>query len=347
MLAGLVGLLWIAIYRYNLVRLWLKTNPINGEDNWGHAIAVPIIGLIYLYQHREELIRTPVQPLLGLDFSVWRFVSSLFTIAVGIGGWLLLSDTEAAIVSYLSKLMLALALLGGLALAVDWGLGTLIGGLLLSAYGIYPGQNDFLWDVGMVVVLFGAVLTLCGWRVMQIAWFPLIFLFAALPWPGLLYSKLAMPLQQLAAQAAVFTLQVTGVEASYAGTKIFMQIPTPLGAEWRTLNVAEACAGLRSLMTFVSLAAAIAFLSGRPLWQKLVITGSAVPIAIFCNVLRVSGQGLLDRYVSQELSQDFAHQFVGLVMLIPAFFLVIGVAWVLDQLFVEEPEAATGGGKPA
>ncbi|HGJ67239.1 TPA: hypothetical protein ENS27_17905, partial [bacterium] len=89
-----------------------------------------------------------------------------------------------------------------------------------------------------------------------------------------------------------------------------------------------------------------AFLSNRPLWQKLVITLSAVPIAIFCNVLRVSGQGLLDRYVSQELSQDFAHQFVGLVMLIPAFFLVMGVAWVLDQLFIDDTEAMSGASVP-
>jgi exosortase len=339
LLAGLVGILWIAIYRYNLVRLWVKTNPYDGEENWGHAIAVPIIGLIYLYQHRDELLRLPVKPLLGLDFTRQRVVSSLLTVLIGLVGWLALSNSDAAIVSYFSKLMLATALLGGLVLAVDWGLGTLIGGLLLSTYGIYPGQNDFIWDVGMVVTLFGAVLTLCGWQIMRIAWFPIVFLLAALPWPPLLYSSLALPLQQLAAQAAVFTLQITGVESSYAGTKIFMKIPGPTGDEWRTLNVAEACAGLRSLMTFVSLGAAVAFLSNRPLWQKLVITLSAIPIAIFCNVLRVSGQGLLDRYVSQELSQDFAHQFVGLVMLIPAFFMVMGVVWVLDQLFIDEDDA--------
>jgi exosortase/archaeosortase family protein len=104
----------------------------------------------------------------------------------------------------------------------------------------------------------------------------------------------------------------------------------------RTLNVAEACAGLRSLMTFISIAAAVAFLSSRPLWQKFVITLSAVPIAISCNVARVTGQGLLDHYVSQEMSDGFAHQFVGLAMLIPAFFLILVVGWLLDKMFVEE-----------
>jgi exosortase/archaeosortase family protein len=105
---------------------------------------------------------------------------------------------------------------------------------------------------------------------------------------------------------------------------------------WRTLNVAEACAGMRSLMTFISVAAAVAFLSGRPLWQKIIVVIFAVPIAISCNVMRVSGQGLLDRYVSHSLSENFAHQFVGLIMLIPAFLLILLVGWILDQIFVEQ-----------
>jgi len=100
---------------------------------------------------------------------------------------------------------------------------------------------------------------------------------------------------------------------------------------------------MRSLMTFISVGAAIAFISNRPLWQKLLITFSAIPIAIFCNVMRVAGQGLLDHYVSTELSESFAHQFVGLIMLIPAFFLLLGVGWVLDQIFVEEVDAGDAG----
>jgi exosortase len=171
---------------------------------------------------------------------------------------------------------------------------------------------------------------------MRVAWFPIAFLVCALPWPGLVYSKVAGPLQELAATVAVETLKITGVAAERVGTKIF--IDKGMGVPPRTLNVAEACAGMRSLMTFISVAAAIAFLSSRPLWQKIVITLSAVPIAIFCNVMRVAGQGLLDHYISQQLSESFAHQFVGMVMLVPAFFLILLVGWLLDQLFIEEVE---------
>jgi exosortase len=158
---------------------------------------------------------------------------------------------------------------------------------------------------------------------------------------------MAMPLQNIAANVAVFTLQLTGVESTVSGTKII--IGNGITTAQHTLNVAEACAGLRSLLTFISVAAAVAFLSSRPLWQKLFITASAVPIAIACNVMRVSGQGLLDHYWSREMSEGFAHQFVGMVMLVPAFFLILGVCWLLDQIFVEEvsePEPASASKRP-
>jgi exosortase/archaeosortase family protein len=142
----------------------------------------------------------------------------------------------------------------------------------------------------------------------------------------------ALPLQELAAKVAVSVLQMSNVNAFFNGTKIFIE---GFNGELRTLNVAEACAGLRSLMTFVTIGGAMAFLSSRPFWQKCLITVSAVPIAIFCNVMRVSGQGLLDHYWSREWSQGFAHQFAGMVMLIPAFFLLLLVGWLLDRVFVE------------
>ena len=113
---------------------------------------------------------------------------------------------------------------------------------------------------------------------------------------------------------------------------------------------AAARAGLRSLMTFISVAAAVAFLSARPLWQKLVITFSAIPIAISCNVLRVAGQGLIDHYIGREWSEGFAHQFAGMVMLLPAFFLIMLVCWIVDQIFLDEadaPPAPPPGATPA
>ena len=261
----------------NLRRLWDKTNPFYGEPNWGHAICVPMIGIYYLYLHRNSLRGSDVR-------TAWS------------------------------------------------GLPICLAGILFFGYGIWPGQNDFAKDIGMVICLFGVVLLLCGWEIMRTAWFPILFLICALPWPSLVYSRVAEPLQGLAAGVAVRVLRFTGVQAMNSGTKILME--HDLGV--RELNVAEACAGMRSLMTFVSVAAAVAFLSARPMWQKFVIVVSAVPIAIFCNVMRVAGQGLLDHYVSTGWSEGFAHSFAGVVMLIPALFLILLVAYVLDNLFIED-----------
>ncbi len=298
---GLIAVLFILAFWPNFRRLWLKTNPISGEADWGHAIAVPLIGMYYLFTNRTELFNLKSTP-------AWTGLPLLFF------------------------------------------------GVLVWAAGIYPVRNDVVSDFGIIISLVGVVALVCGWGVMRLAWFPIVFLLAAIPWSPLLYSKIAWPLQKLAATVAIYTLKISGVTAyGNDGTKIF--IGDGIMAPVRTLNVAEACAGIRSLMTFVTVAAAIGFLmyGHRPLWQRMIITLSAVPIAIICNVIRIAGQGLLDTYWSREVSEGFAHQFVGLVMLAPALFLVLGVAWLLENLFIEEakpgtikrPLSSAGQAKPA
>ena len=349
----IITVLFVATFRFNLRRLWEKTNPIYGDANWGHAICVPIIGLYYLYLNRDALRAAPVEPLLAGRFTRARFISAAAALVAGISVYLLVPRIfhfQDLLMAPIQGAGLGLALLGVLAAIFDWGIALLLFGLLTFQYGIWPGRNDWTSDTGLLITLFGVVLVLCGWKVMRIAWFPIVFLMCAIPWPPLLYSKVAMPLQVLAAKVAVGALNLTGVDAVQAGTKIFM--PRPPYPD-RSLNVAEACAGMRSLMTFISVGGAVAFLSNRPLWQRIVITLSAIPIAIFCNVMRVAGQGLLDHYWSEQISEGFAHQFVGLVMLMPAFFLILLVGWMLDQIFIEEVDdgpkkgaAKTSSGKP-
>jgi exosortase len=345
--AAVIAGLFVAVFWPNLRRLWLKTNPFTGEANWGHSCFVPLVGLYYLFVNREAIFAANPQPFVWGRFA--RFsrlgVGLILLVAGGIivdacvspagsglGGTINLNLTKVLGRSAGS----AVLAFGALVLMMDWSLALTLFGLAMFVYGIWPGQNDYLKDLGMVVTLFGIVLMLCGPGVMRTAWFPIAFLVCAIPWPGLVYSWVAEPLQQLAAVVAVEVLKVTGVEALTSGTKIV--IYGTGGQPPRVLNVAEACAGMRSLMTFISVAAGLAFLSARPLWQRLVMVASAVPIAIGCNVMRISGQGLLDHYVSPNWSESYAHQMVGLMMLVPAFLLILGVGWVLDQMFIEEAD---------
>ena len=331
----IVGL-FSALFWPNLRRLWQKTNPFTGEANWGHAICVPIIGLYYLYVHREDIASAgPRQFLWGKLTRPGRLGAALAMI--GFAAVTILAGNfvhEGLVRAMALDAAKAIGILGILVLLMDWSLAVTFFGIAFYVYGIYPGQNDYFKDIGMVITLYGIVLMLCGPEVMKIAWFPIVFLICGIPWPGLVYSWIAGPLQALAASVAVIVLKLTGVNALTSGTKIIIFGSTQ--ANTRTLNVAEACAGLRSLMTFISVGGAVGFLSDRPLWQKLGITVSAVPIAIFCNVMRVSGQGLLDHYVSTKLSESFAHQFVGMIMLVPAFFMILMVGYLLDKVFIEE-----------
>lgn len=376
----LIAALMVAVFWPNLQRLWLKTNPFTGEANWAHSMFVPLIGLYYLYLNREALLsaksdkpRSFPQRVLwvwlgllaipwGLLAFVWAYLPALFFDSrTGLRNTLMFTGPLLALsVAGGAAIWLAVRrrgddsalnrLLGRLAdsSAAWFGFYLMIWGMVLFAWAIWPGRNDFLKDLGMVVTLFGVVLMLCGWAVMRIAWFPVAFLVAAIPWPELFYSRVALPLQKGAASAAVATLQVTGVDAERVGTII--RIKHRDGAE-RQLNVAEACAGLKSLMTFIAIGAMIGFVStsSRQMWQRVLITLSAIPIAIFANMFRVAGQGLLDHYVSQKLSESFAHQFAGVVMLAPAMLLMLLVAWVVDRMVVEEVETsgAGSGGRPS
>jgi exosortase len=360
---GIIAALMVLLFWPNLRRLWLKTNPVTGEANWGHSFFVPLIGLYYLYLNREALLSRARPQILSfqqkalgvwlqLQLAIWGVVFLAWAYyPVVFDDWRrrLLIQGPAGALAALSLLYLFTwgSLRGPRAMrlrdivraladrSASWfGFCAMLWGIVFYAWSIWPGQNDFFKDCAMVVTLFGVVLFLCGWAVMRVTWFPIAFLTCAIPWPGLVYSWVAMPLQELAASVAAGVLSATGVQAMRTGTKLLIG----QGANLRVLNVAEACAGLKSLMTFVSVGAAVGFLSARPLWQKVLITAWAVPIAIFCNVIRVTGQGLLDHYVSYELSNSFAHQFVGMIMLIPAFFMILLVAWVLDNLFIEEAD---------
>lgn len=358
---GVIALLMTLLYWPNLRRLWFKTAPFVGEANWQHAFLVPLVGLYYLYvnrealfaQHREQLSAKAKAiglwlQLQGVQWGILFFLyiyyppflaSSVGMVLVGalslfsiVSAFFLLKSANVRRNSSPAQLRIHREMLGLAESSATWfGIFTLASGLLFYAWSIYPGQNDFFKDFSIIITLFGVVLTLCGWGVMSVAWFPIVFLVCAIPWPGLMYSKIAMPLQELAATAAVFTLKICGVDAFREGT--MLQI-----SSGRVLNVAEACAGLRSLMTFIALGAAVAFLSSRAMWQKILITVSAVPIAIFCNMMRVAGQGLLDHFWSTKWSESFAHQFAGMVMLIPAIFLILLLGWILDNIFIEEAD---------
>jgi exosortase len=142
-------------------------------------------------------------------------------------------------------------------------------------------------------------------------------------------------MRQWASDIAAMILNIMpGVRCESAGVIIQgMHLDTPF-----KLNVAEACSGMRLLMTFVALGVAMAWLEYRPALHRAILLLSTAPIAIFCNVLRVLLTGLIHIYVGPDYASGTLHNFLGLVMLGVAFGLYGLLAWIMNRLYVDDRE---------
>jgi exosortase len=109
----------------------------------------------------------------------------------------------------------------------------------------------------------------------------------------------------------------------------------------RPLNIAEACSGMRMLMAFLALGVAMAYTCLRQTWQQVVFVLLGIPTAIFVNILRVATLAVLSLFDTNFAAGDF-HTFIGLLWLVPAFLMYLGLLWILRHLVVEEPVSPAG-----
>ncbi|MGC9455107.1 MAG: exosortase/archaeosortase family protein [Phycisphaerae bacterium] len=216
-----------------------------------------------------------------------------------------------------------------------WGLPVMILALLIEAAAVYPIRNTWIYWLAMVMLTFGTVLYLGGTRIIRITALPILYFVLAIPIPNLLYERIALPLQNLAARASALLLRALGTEISVRASQLEI---ISVNGNWYPLTVAEACSGVRSLLAYVALGVAWAYLTDRPIWQRVVLVLAAVPIAIITNMARVSitcGMYAIDR---PELGSKFMHEFTGMLMLVPALLMFWGLAKLLGSLFVEEED---------
>jgi exosortase len=234
---------------------------------------------------------------------------------------------------------------------------SLIWGASLIAFALFAlwagtvGAELFVQRMSLVVMLTGIVIYFWGFRVLQLVLVPLVLLVLAIPIPTIIFNKIAFPLQLFASRCAVWAMRLLDIPVLRQGNVIELM---PRGArETRKLEVVEACSGIRSLMTLVTLAVVFAYFthpkSDRPngesggggflsawkrysFWRSALIIASAVPIAILTNAMRVSGTGVLAHYYGTEVADGFFHSFSGWVIYIVAFVLLFAVGWLLDRI---------------
>jgi exosortase len=220
-----------------------------------------------------------------------------------------------------------------------FGLLILIGSVLFYPFNIVQLQYGYLRPVGMIATLGAIVLFLGGWSLVKYTWLPIAFLIFAVPLPRRYYVGITMPMRHLAASVATALLNLlSGMEATVNGVVIDVIYK---GRQLDpSLNVAEACSGMRLLMAFLSLGVAMAYLHERPLWQRLVLLASTIPIAIFCNIVRVTMTGFIYVLIHPKYTQGIYHDILGLMMLPLAFGLYGFLAWFMSSLFIEDSDIA-------
>jgi len=220
-------------------------------------------------------------------------------------------------------------------------LGAVILAFSLTAYfwSAWRARMAYPQTLSIVGTIFGATLLLGGWSVMRIAWFPILFLLFAIPLPQSIYVELTRPLRELAstAAAAMMPLFIPGLHTEAQAVVIDYMRP---GMAPGQLNVEEACSGMRLMMAFVTLGVAMAYLGDRPLWQRIIMVASCLPIAVLCNAVRVTTTGLLTITGHADYAQGTPHQLLGILMLLIALGCYSLIGYVLSHLFVETADEA-------
>jgi exosortase len=192
----------------------------------------------------------------------------------------------------------------------------------------------FFWlnQVALLVLIAGLMLLFGGWKMLRWAGTAIAFLAFMIPLPYRLQVLLAIPLQQIGTIASVYALQTLGMAPYAEGNKIILK--------GMPLEVAEACSGLGMLVVFFAIATAYAIVSNRPWLDRVIAIVSAIPIAVLCNVARITVTGLLYVLVGQEQGEQYFHGPAGWCMMLLALGLLVLEMKTLDWLF--PPRRARG-----
>jgi exosortase len=178
-------------------------------------------------------------------------------------------------------------------------------GLLVLLLGVY-GSELFLSRISLVIVLAGLALGFGGGKLLGEMRFAILILLLAIPIPAIVFTQITLPLQMLAAKLASALLPLFGVPVLRDGN--ILELPR------MTLEVAEACSGIRSLMSLLTLAIFYGYFLERPMWQRVALAFASVPIAIAANAVRLLGTGLCVQYWDPEKAMGFFHEFSGWVI---------------------------------
>lgn len=205
----------------------------------------------------------------------------------------------------------------------NWGFVVLVLGLLQLLVA-WVGTEYFTMRSSLIVLIAALVLLFWGWQLLKEMALPIGYLIFMVPIPYIIYDIVAFPLKLFVTKVSVWFLQLCGVIVMREGNIIMFPSTT--------LEVADACSGIRSILSLLALAVAYSFFIQIPAKFRVLIMLMALPIAVFTNALRVIITGFLAQWWGAKAAEGFFHEFAGLAVFALAMVLLVGLGVLLKKL---------------
>ena len=202
-----------------------------------------------------------------------------------------------------------------------WGLPVILSSLFMLLLGVF-GAELFLSRTSLLVLIAGLVIFFHGWAIFRAVLFPLLLLALMIPLPAIVFSQITFPLQILASKLAAWSLPLCGVPVFREGNVI--NLPA------MPLEVAQACSGIRSLLSLTTLAVMYGYLMEKRVVIRIALALASIPIAVTANGFRIVGTGLLVQYWDPDKAEGFFHAFSGWLIFVVSLLMLFAVHQALN-----------------
>lgn len=199
-------------------------------------------------------------------------------------------------------------------------------GLLVWSLGVLSTLSA-VSQYALVLMLYGVVIAIVGSRVFARLWAPMLMLLLMIPLPNFLYANLSSELQLISSAFGAWLLRLLGISVYLSGNVI------DLGNF--QMQVVEACDGLRYLFPLMTLGFIVAYFFRAPLWQRVAVFLSSIPITIAMNSFRIAMIGVFADRGNTALAEGLLHELQGWVIFMVSGALLLAETWLLARIFMK------------